>query len=137
MPCNARTNELLECVTSCKSSVQPRPRKSKADDAWTSEARKTLFSICSLYLFLKSIRRAYLDTSTHPRNKLRYDSASAAQEESPFSMWTKLKYLTDYERDEIEVTVKGMLRQLMHTIDTLKDLDQSKFIRAVLAKADS
>lgn len=142
--CQDQTNQLRELVGSTSarrfSALSSTRDKRTATDKWTVEARKILQSIVNLNSFLKSIRRAYLDisnasikqSSSSKRAASRYDTASidsmgsAGGEKSPFNMWSKLKYLTDKERDEIDLTAKGMIRQLMQNIDMLKAADQGR-----------
>lgn len=133
-----RTNELREAVArhapsqdaslqAGPSSKQPPPKQTS--DEWLATAKITASTLFSLSVFLSGIRKAYLQPSSS--SSTRTPGKGQRQRALDFSNgllgvdtreWT---WMSDRERDEVDVQVKSMLRASMAKIKQLEAVERS------------
>lgn len=129
-----RTNELREAVArhsgsqdaSLQAQAGPsRPKQQPSTDEWLSTANITASTLFSLSVFLSGIRKAYLQPSSN-----RIPGKGQRQRALDFSNgllgvdtreWT---WMSDRERDEVDVQVKSMLRVSMAKIKQLEAVER-------------
>lgn len=99
-------------------------KRSVSCGTWLAHQKR---HIASLYAFLGSIRRPYLDVSSKFRRKDldRVDSDIApSDDERPtddaFAKWQHIQTLTDSERDEIDFQVKLVIKQCLERVQELE-----------------
>lgn len=80
---------------------------------------------------MTSVRKAYLSTveppplSRRPKEP-RIDVNGTTKEEEQWARWEKVKYLTDKERDEIDLRARMILRRCQERVGILEMTEQSE-----------
>lgn len=80
---------------------------------------------------MSSVRKAYLSTveppplSRRPKEH-RKDVNGDSKEEEEWARWEKVKYLTDKERDEIDLSARMILRRCQERVGILEMTEQSE-----------
>lgn len=129
---------LRECQSKgIESEPAPKPsaavaKQRAAAESWTKEAYRVVRilshqkrHIASLYTFLATIRRPYLDISSKGRRAGRPDSDAGpsgdeSKKEDAFAKWQHITTLTDAERDEIDFQVKLVIKQCLDRVQELE-----------------
>ncbi|WVQ90119.1 hypothetical protein IAS59_003896 [Cryptococcus gattii] len=117
-------------------SPAPISRKGKAKEGedegeFLKEAYRIHTHLGSLQQLLASVRKAYLSTveppplSRRPKEPQRNVSGDAKVEEE-WARWKKVKYLTDKERDEIDLRARMILRRCQERIGILEVTEQKR-----------
>ncbi|KAF2125147.1 hypothetical protein P153DRAFT_370465 [Dothidotthia symphoricarpi CBS 119687] len=96
--------------------VEPYVHQTAELDEFLKEAYRIRTHITKLHTDLKSIRQSYLSTAAPPRRKQFTRASNSADKDS--------KYLSDAERNDIDVQAKQSLRELNHAINTLRDAEE-------------
>ncbi|WVF65546.1 hypothetical protein IAT40_000274 [Kwoniella sp. CBS 6097] len=113
------------------------------EEEFLKEAYRIHAHLASLTHLLKTVRKAYLSTIEPPplsrRNRDRPDiglgsgSNSKAQDEGTegeWRKWEKVKYLTDKERDEIDLRARMILRRCRDRVGVLELSEQARKSKA-------
>lgn len=129
---------LRECQSKgIESQPAPKPsaavaKQRAAAESWTKEAYRVVRilshqkrHIASLYTFLATIRRPYLDISSKGRRAGRPDSDAGpsgdeSKKDDAFAKWQHITTLTDAERDEIDFQVKLVIKQCLDRVQELE-----------------
>jgi syntaxin 18 len=118
---SSRTEEFKSLVSKLTSAPPQKltSRLPRPLDPWTSEAKQTLHSLKTLESFLNSIRPAYV--SPPPRSSQREKNKAEG-----FETLEKKRYLTDRERDEIDVGVKIGMKKAMESVRELEAIEKGR-----------
>ncbi|OWZ75729.1 syntaxin 18 [Cryptococcus neoformans Bt85] len=122
-------------------SPAPISRKGKAKEGedegeFLKEAYRIHTHLRSLQQLLSSVRKAYLSTveppplSRRPKEH-RKDVNGDSKEEEEWARWEKVKYLTDKERDEIDLRARMILRRCQERVGILEMTEQKRKSKAV------
>ncbi|XAO25036.1 hypothetical protein I312_103845 [Cryptococcus bacillisporus CA1280] len=145
MPATDQTTRFKSILTTQKSSLaastrskSPAPisRKGKVKEGedegeFLKEAYRIHTHLRSLQQLLASVRKAYLSTveppplSRRPKEPERNVNGDAKVEEE-WARWEKVKYLTDKERDEIDLRARMILRRCQERIGILEVTEQKR-----------
>lgn len=143
-----RTNEFREAIASTSKAAGQTPTRpsssqsQKKKDEWIQTAELTAQSLHSLSVFLRGIRRAYLDVGSH-------NSASTASSSSRKGGGTgfgsaraldfsrgllgvdtaEWRWMSDRERDEVDLQVKSMLKVTLSKIKQLEQAEHSSSLK--------
>ncbi|EMD85359.1 hypothetical protein COCC4DRAFT_179573 [Bipolaris maydis ATCC 48331] len=100
--------------------IKPFEFRVEALDDFVKEAYRIRTHITKLHTDLKSIRQSYLSTANPPRRKqlARSSTSSTGDKDS--------KYLSDAQRNEIDLQAKQSIRQLNDAIKTLGVAEQAR-----------
>lgn len=69
---------------------------------------------------LKQIRKPYLSTAEPPAMSRRHRPGAAKGDQDQLQRWENTKYLSDAERDEIDVRAKMILRRCRERVGQLE-----------------
>ncbi|WVN87884.1 uncharacterized protein L203_103081 [Cryptococcus depauperatus CBS 7841] len=99
------------------------------EEAFLEESYQIRNHLQSLQDLLNSIRRAYLSTVAPPPLSRRHGHSKPVEsfnkeQEERWSKWEKAKYLTDRERDEIDLRARMILRRCKERVGILEKAEQ-------------
>lgn len=119
-----RTNELREAIASTSSAPAPsRPTSPAARDTWVETATLTAGTLHQVSVFLRGIRQVYLSHS--PKGK----APQQQRGDLDFSKGllgvkaSEWKFMSERERDEVDIQVKGILRATLAKIKQLESIE--------------
>ncbi|WFD05861.1 hypothetical protein MVES1_001195 [Malassezia vespertilionis] len=110
-----------------------REKQLAAAQAWLTEAYRIKRHISSLYTFLSTIRRPYLDiTSTSKRLADRDDAMSNPVDgDDALAKWQHITSLSESERDEVDFQVKLVVKRCL---DRVQELERGEKLRREAAE---
>jgi syntaxin 18 len=82
--------------------------------------------LADLGRMLKTIRKPYLSTTEPPPLSRRSRTAAAAGDDDELKRFEGTKYLSERERDEIDVRAKMILRRCKERVGLLEDAEKSR-----------
>lgn len=122
-----RTTEFREAIASTSKATHPQPpapaQKPKAEpNDWLQTAQVTAETLHSLSVFLHGIRKAYLDVGSSSMRGRKSATRALDFSQGLLGINTaEWKWMSDRERDEVDLQVKGILRA---TLAKIKQLEQ-------------
>ncbi|WWC64015.1 uncharacterized protein I303_106621 [Kwoniella dejecticola CBS 10117] len=95
------------------------------EEEFLKEAYRIYNHLQSLEYLLITVRKAYLSNVEPPplsrrNHRLQPDSAERDKEEDEWKRWEKVKYLTDKERDEIDLRARMILRRCKDRVNVME-----------------
>ncbi|KAK1922780.1 hypothetical protein DB88DRAFT_370058 [Papiliotrema laurentii] len=110
----------------------PAPKGKQKDDQgeFLKEAYRIHAHLASLSTLLGTIRKAYLSTATAPirRHERPHEDGSSGGQggEDGLERWKDSKYLSDRERDEIDLRAKVILRRCRERVTQLEEQEKAR-----------
>ncbi|CAK9779950.1 hypothetical protein CC85DRAFT_278029 [Cutaneotrichosporon oleaginosum] len=109
-----------------RASSRHRQQRTEEDDGFLNEAYQIYGHLSDLGRLLKTVRKPYLSTAEPPPISRRGRTAAANGDDDELRRFENSKYLSERERDEIEVRAKMILRRCRERVTMLEEAEKRR-----------